>query len=123
MKKIWLLSLCCALFLIGCHQVQRTYSKDSNGITITSTDEDGTTSTETFADPTVKSLTDKGLNEHQAVSLISNGEVATSTSSELTAFGWFVIITIIVIIIIAMLASGNGKEAAELIGDIADLAD
>ena len=123
MKKIWFLFLFCVLILVSCQNVQRTYTKNSSGVTVTSTCEDGKTSTEIFADPSVKSLTDMGLEERQAVNLISKGEAAVSNSSELTTFGWVVVIIIFVLVIILMFATGNGAEAADVVGDVIDLVD
>lgn len=120
MKKIWILSVLCALLLVGCHSVQRHYTKGANGITISETDSDGSTTTKTYADPSIKFLKNQGLEEHEAIDLVSKGVPASSSSRELTTAGLVIVIIIIILVIAISIASGDGFTAGWIIGDMLD---
>lgn len=120
MKKIWVLTLSCTLFLLGCQEVQRTYTKDVSGVTIRESISDGTSSTKTYADPSIKFLKNQGLEEREAVEPIAKGVPASSSSTELTTVGWVIVIVVIVIMIILAIATGDGFFAGWMIADLLD---
>jgi hypothetical protein len=120
MKKTWILALGCVLFLLSCQDVQRTYTKDVNGVTIRESISDGTSSTKTYADPSIKFLKNQGLEEREAVELIAKGTPASSSSTELTTAGWIIVIVIIVIMVILAIATGDGFFAGWAIAEAFD---
>lgn len=121
MKKISILGILFALLLSGCQSVSRTYAKNATGVvTVVSHCEDGTTTTENYTNPTVKSLKKMGLSEQSAVQLIANGTSAQSVSSEPTTLGWVVIVIIVIILIIMGAASGDGFFLGMLVADALD---
>ena len=121
MKKIGIVLALCTIILSGCQTVSRHFEKDARGqIVVTERYEDGTTTTEGYNQPKVRTLEHLGLKENQAVDLIANGTAYDATTKEPTTFGWIVIVIVIIILIIICVAAGSGGEVGFLALELCD---